>query len=82
MKCGGLDAARLAMRPDRVEHDTKHGHEDHHANDQHEPMQPSHIARDLVHSLGEIELIDAWPSGHVLYLCTCDAYKKHGTGAQ
>ena len=46
-KLAGLVAQRLAVLEDRIEHHAEHADEDHHADDQHEVVQPALVARDL-----------------------------------
>jgi hypothetical protein len=41
--------------------------------DQHHPVYPHDVLRDLRDPLVEVELIDSWASGHILYLCTGNA---------
>jgi hypothetical protein len=48
VEIGRLVANRLAVLPDRIEHDREHGHEDHRAQDHHEVVQPVLLFGDQV----------------------------------
>ena len=61
------------MRPDGIKHHAKNGDENDQADDEHHPVKPDHVTRNLGHALSQIELIDAGTSRHVLHLCAGDA---------
>ena len=78
MEIGRLVANRLAVLPDRIEHDAENRHEDHGADDQHEPVQPGLILGDAGHASGQVQLIDGGTARQVADRMRCR--ENDGTG--
>ena len=66
MKIGRLVAHGLAVLDDGVEHHAEHGHEDHRADDQHHPVQPTLLGGDARHAGLQVEFADRRSAGQVV----------------
>jgi hypothetical protein len=66
VEIGRLVAHRLAVLPDRIEHDRKHGDEDHRAQDHHEVVKPVLLFGDLGDRRVQIELAHRRAAGQVV----------------
>ena len=71
VESGGLVTQGFAVFPNGIEHHTKHGHKNHRADDQHEPVQPNLLLGNFGDRRVQIQLVDGWSAGQIVDSPSC-----------